>query len=955
MKRVYLKVIIPSIVSVILFVLTIFLVIIPRFRENIMEGKQEMIKELTNSAWSILAKYENDEKTGELSRTEAQKTAISRIQYLRYGAENKDYFWITDLHPNMIMHPYRSELNSQDLSNFSDPHGKKLFVEFVNMVKQNGQGYVNYMWQWKEDSLHIVPKLSYVKIFQPWGWIIGTGVYIEDVKKEISGLTKKLIWISTGISIIIAFLLFLISKESLKIEQKRAKAVNELNESREKYRTLVEAATEGLIMLSDGKIIYLNTVIGKLTGFAADELINKPILDIICETHKPALSAYFTKNSSRKAPIDLHLKQKSGGFVEILLSASTTNLGGKEVNIIIIKDLSAKRSSDLSAIDYQKLLNTLDIGFFRTSLDSRGRFIFANDTTIRILGFEGFRELSETNLLRFPVHSEDRKMLRKALLEDGFVKQKIIKILRRNGDIAYVNLTLVLYKNSDSKEVICDGVIEEITLNYTEKLNADDLISKSNLNRLILEQPIVNFLTPVTYLDSNASIGDVINIFSRRHVNQLLITINGGEVIGFISESDIQKRVLSLGLHPDNPAYLIMSSPLVWVNENCSLFQAVSLTSEKRIRHLVVKNSNAEITGIVNLDDLLNGFRNSISFLEKEVPESLSQNELCVIYHKLQFLIKDLINTNIYASIVTRITSSFSDKIITRLIELNIEELGKPPVEFAFICMGSVGRGEETLLTDQDNAIIFGDTDKQKEPRIRKYFELLGKRVCDSLNDIGYSSCKGNIMASNPQWCQPISMWENYFSKWISEPDPRNLLDAMIFFDLRFIYGNSELTEKLTNTIETLIHSNQGFIYHLAQNTSGIKIPQIGSMNFISDKSSEMIDLKNAVNLIMMFARTYSLANNVKKTNTLARLKELNAKGILNDGSFSEIKYAFEFLMGLRLKNQVSLLNKKSALSNLQNLKDLPEIEIHVLRRVLGLFPVYQNRISTDFRISTFD
>ncbi|MBK8953653.1 MAG: cache domain-containing protein [Chitinophagaceae bacterium] len=99
-----------------------------------MNGKREMIKELTNTAISILSKYENDEKEGLLNREQAQKTAISRIEYLRYGEENKDYFWITDTTPVMIIHPHRKDLKGKDLSNFSDPHGKKLFVEFVKLL-----------------------------------------------------------------------------------------------------------------------------------------------------------------------------------------------------------------------------------------------------------------------------------------------------------------------------------------------------------------------------------------------------------------------------------------------------------------------------------------------------------------------------------------------------------------------------------------------------------------------------------------------------------------------------------------------------------------------------------------------------------------------------------------------------------------------------------------------------
>ena len=128
-----LRIILPSLLAVSLFVISIFAVIIPAFRSNVMDRKREMIRELTNSAWSVLLEYAEEEKKGQLSRTEAQKRALADIRYLRYGEERKDYFWITDTHPRMVMHPYRSQLNGQDLSGKfgEDPTGKKLFLEMV--------------------------------------------------------------------------------------------------------------------------------------------------------------------------------------------------------------------------------------------------------------------------------------------------------------------------------------------------------------------------------------------------------------------------------------------------------------------------------------------------------------------------------------------------------------------------------------------------------------------------------------------------------------------------------------------------------------------------------------------------------------------------------------------------------------------------------------------------------
>ncbi|MCP4154236.1 MAG: hypothetical protein GY757_41310, partial [bacterium] len=163
------RIILPTVLAVFLFIISIFVIIIPTFRSNLMDRKREMICELTNTAWSVMQEYAEEETKGTLSKAEAQKRAISDIRYLRYGVERKDYFWITDKHPRMIMHPYKPQMEGTDLSGKSgeDPTGKKLFLEMVDVCKRNGHGFVEYMWQWKDDSTRIVPKLSFVKEFTP--------------------------------------------------------------------------------------------------------------------------------------------------------------------------------------------------------------------------------------------------------------------------------------------------------------------------------------------------------------------------------------------------------------------------------------------------------------------------------------------------------------------------------------------------------------------------------------------------------------------------------------------------------------------------------------------------------------------------------------------------------------------------------------------------------------------
>ncbi len=953
MNRIFLKIFIPSVITILLFILTIFLIIIPRFQQNIMNGKREMIKELTNSAWSILSKYESDERNGLLSREEAQKTAVSRIQYLRYGDENKDYFWITDMVPNMIMHPYRSDLNGKDLTTFSDPHGKKLFVECVETVKKSQHGYVDYMWQWKDDSLHIVPKLSYVKEFKPWGWIIGTGVYIEDVKKEIKAITEKLIWISTGISIIIALLLLFISQQSLKIERKRMEADNELHESKEKYRTLVEAATEGLIMLIDGHISFVNNVIHKLTAYSSAELLSLALPEIISDSNSSHIMQVFSQGSVPEGQYEINLKKKSGGFAEVLITSSNAVLSGKKVNVLIVKDITIDRNANLSMLDYHKLLSTLNIGFFRTTVDAKGKFMFANETALQILGYNSFAELSETSIIKLLANTDDRKTLRNSLLENGYLKNKVLKIQKRNSETAYVSVTLVVYNSDNTELLICDGIIEDITLHEKEKAATTGLIAELKSGSFIIEQAVRPFLSPVYTLDSEATIAEALKAMSQRKTDYLLITKNTNDYLGIVTNSDIQNRIVSLNLHTENPVYLIMSSPVIYTGINTPVSEALNIFEEKNISHLMVRNEVAEIAGVLKQKDINKALKNSLSFLTANVGKAETDEELRSCYKSLQILIKPLILSGLSVKFITNITSSFSDSVIRRAIDMAILEIGAPPAAYSFICLGSEGRKEETLFTDQDNAIIYENVSPEKENTVNAYFLRLGEKVCNSLNHAGYAFCKGNIMAMNPQWCKPASVWEKYFENWITTPEPQNLLEATIFFDLRFIYGNEELTSSLQKSISSMVKNRSLFFYHLASHTSNIKTHQLSSSNIISEKSIEQVDLKSAISLIIMFARTYSLQNNIFCQNTLERLSALKTKQVISDSTVDEIVFSYNYLMNLRLRNQVNLSDRRIPLSNILNTSQLIDIEISVLKKVLATLPVYQKKISTDFRIST--
>lgn len=917
-----------------------------------MNGKREMIKELTNSAWSILAKYESDEKKGFLSREDAQKTAISRIQYIRYGEEGKDYFWITDMHPNMIMHPYRTDLNGKDLTSFKDPHGKRLFVEFVNTVKKSNHGYVDYMWQWKEDSLHIVPKLSYVKLFKPWNWIIGTGVYIEDVKKEISGLTKNMLWISTGITILIAFLLLYIILQSLAIERKRIEAEKKLHESREKYRTLVEAATEGLLMVIDGRISFANSVISGMTGYDGNELEGLALTTIVSKNNNKDIIDTFSKETIKDGQYELNIDKKNNSSFHALVTTTTTLFYEKRVNIIIIKNISIDSIQNFSNLDYQKLINTLNIGFFKAKMDYKGRFIFANETAIRILGFENFKALAEVHILDLLASISDRKTIRKLIIEQGFLKNKILKITKKNGDASFVAVSLIIVKDEDNEELLCDGIIEDITLKEKEKNTLNELICQLRSDSFMMEQSSSEFRAQVNYVDADSTLERVVHLFNTRQTDHVLLTKNEKDCIGIITSTDIQKRIIAMELNMDNPAYLIMSSPVIYIKEHNTVYDAFNICERNGIHHPIIKRETGEIAGVFLANDVLRQIKNSLSFFIDEIKKSETTEELKRCYRKTVLLVNPLIKSGMAIKHITHITTTVSDQIIKRLIELAIFELGPPPVPFSFICLGSEGRKEETLYTDQDNAIIYEDTPKEKEEETRDYFMKLGERVCNSLNEIGYSFCKGNIMSKNPDWCRPYSAWERYFINWVSSPEPQNLLDATIFFDFRKIYGDDIFTKRLENVISQLIEKNSVFLYHLAFNMYNLKTQQLSSGS-VNEKKTELIELKSALIPIIMFARTYSYQHGIWETNTLDRLNALKEKGIISSVMIDEMIFTYNYLMQIRFRNQIFLNETGQPLSNTMNTKQLIDVEVSLLKKLLSGIVEYQNKIKLDFRINS--
>ncbi len=333
------RILLPVLLATGLFVAALFAVLLPAVERSLLDRKREMIRELTHSASSILANYERQAQTGALLRAEAQELARQQVKALRYGREGKDYFWIQDLTPRMIMHPYRPELEGRDLSAYRDPQGNPIFVEFAECVRREQQGYVSYVWQWQDDATRLAPKESYVQGFVPWGWVVGTGMYVDDVRAQLAGIRGNLVRISLGIVFLVGLVLIYLVLHSLREERKRSDAEEALRESNERYRLLVEAATEGTLLVAADRCRYANPTLRKLLGYQEAEIELLGLNDV--------LPPDLTRNRAAHEAIDglLHgaepatgfdglLRRRDGTMVDSVLSLS--RLPGRERGFILM-------------------------------------------------------------------------------------------------------------------------------------------------------------------------------------------------------------------------------------------------------------------------------------------------------------------------------------------------------------------------------------------------------------------------------------------------------------------------------------------------------------------------------------------------------------------------------------------------------------------------------------------
>ncbi len=953
-----LGIILPSLLAIFIAIGSIYLVIIPSFEKSFLESKRELIRELTKVAWGIMELYEKQEGLGNLTRKQAQGKAIAEIEHLRYGDELKDYFWISDMTPRLIMHPYSKELIGTDLGSYEDSSGKRVFMEIIETVAEAESGFIDYFWNKKYTTEQDVPKLSYVKKFEPWDWVVGTGVFLDDVEAKTEQITDRLTKMIYGTVIAFTLLLLYVTHHSLAIERKRQQAEKKLSLSRKKYKTLVETAVDPIMMIHNGSCIYANKSMENLVGYSSAELEAIPLADLFpkddgqtengAQVFTDALHGYVVLGSH-----EVSLVKKNGDEIAILMTMSRKNLGSQKVVVMTARDQSGTKqieeALDESREKYRQLTNRLHIGVFRTTAESGFRFLEANPVVLELLGLSEDTELTGLDFLDVVSQDPKDKNFPDLLKEEGFIKERLFTLKTGGGMSRMVSISMVLTKNSRGTPLYCDGLIEDISKQQKSAQERENLIVELQTSIMFLNQPVKNARADFVFCDFDDSIHKAAGIMTDAQKSSILVRNEEGKMIGIVTDVVLRERVVAGNLSPDIAVSEVMSSPLIHVEETALIFEAVLLLQERGIKHLAVRDKNGDVVSVISNEELLDVHRYSAAFLIEEIREARSVEDISASRERLPRIVKALIDSGAHAKNITRIITTVSDTILGRLIDFAIEQAGEPPVRFAFISLGSEGRGEQTLVTDQDNALIFEDVGEGESTSVHAYFQKFSTTVCTWLDQVGYDFCTGNVMAMNPEWCQPISQWKQYFTRWITESSPEDLMEVSIFFDFRCLYGDDRFVDELREHISSRAENKAAFLYQLAQNSLLFKVP-IDFFGKIAVESGgdhpNTFNIKHAMAQIVGFARIYAVNYSIESTNTLQRIDILFEKNVLNKVTHEEIVEAYNYLMQLRFRHQVSMINRGEPPDNHVNINELTHMEKELYEKIFGQVNRLRKRLS---------
>ncbi|MGJ0316210.1 DUF294 nucleotidyltransferase-like domain-containing protein [Aliarcobacter cryaerophilus] len=451
-------------------------------------------------------------------------------------------------------------------------------------------------------------------------------------------------------------------------------------------------------------------------------------------------------------------------------------------------------------------------------------------------------------------------------------------------------------------------------------------------------------------VDTNKTIYEAAKIIKQEKIPTLLLKDEDGEMY-IVTDSDFRQKVILNRMDYDDLVVKIASKGLIYINEDDFLFNAQLQMAKHGLKRVVVKNDHEEIVGILDQISLSSFFATNTFAVSNQIINAETLDELKEASHSFIKIIKSLNAKGVKIEFISKLINQLNKKLLDKLYKILApkELIGKS----CLVVMGSEGRAEQILRTDQDNALIISDDCSISEEKLREFTHLF----TETLVDFGFPRCEGNIMVSNPYWCRKQSDFKELIYEWVNSPSGDNFMNIAIFYDALCVSGDIEIIKELKNYLFKISSNSQSFYTNFARVINSFDVPLGFFDGFVfnskDEKHKDEIDIKRGgIFIIVQGIRSLSIQNRVLNTNTIKRINSLKELKVLDDESAKELIMAFNILNSLKLKASLEKLDKKEKIDNFVNPNRLTIMEKDLLKESFKIVNKLKKRLENHFKLN---
>jgi len=492
---------------------------------------------------------------------------------------------------------------------------------------------------------------------------------------------------------------------------------------------------------------------------------------------------------------------------------------------------------------------------------------------------------------------------------------------------------------------------------HKDKLYGDDLLHETaDSHKDSFDLQPIKYSKKIVTCSPSTTARDIAKIMNKKKVGAILI-VDEMLPIGILTDKDLRNKIVTGDYSILTTAETIMTKPVITYPKRMTVTEAQMAMMKSNISHLCLTKDgtiNTKAVGILSKHDVMVALGNNPAVLIKALKRAKKVKEIKPIRARIMQLLQGYLDQNIPMTLISKIITELNEACTTRVIEMSIEKMSSPPpVKFAWLALGSQGRSEQMLHTDQDNAIVYENVSDVFKDETRIYFLKFAALVNKGLFEIGYDYCPAEMMASNPKWCMSLEEWKNQVYHWITNPGKNEVLLSFIFFDYSLTYGDAEIVNELSESIFENVKANPVFYVHLVSGALQSPSPTGFFRQFLVEQdgaNKDHFDIKRrALMPLTDAARVLILSHSVKSiSNTAERFEKLAELEPNNRELYLSCSYSFKALLKFRTK-QGLLHNDSGQFIALESLSKMEKIK---LKRTFKTIKELQELISVRFNIS---